>query len=85
MITITNVKGLGKSNTRVITPNNTYLIDRKKELKRTEVSNNCYIEWETNSKGQIIGLVELFFSKTLVNGRMQERVINKVGKYQNLI
>lgn len=85
MITVTSIKGLGNINTKVITPNNTYLIDRKGERKITEVKNNCYIEWITNSSGEIVGLVEVFFSKTLINGRMQEKVINKIGNYSGLI
>ena len=81
---ILNVKGLGTSNTKVITKNNTYIFDRK-NITRTDVINNCYLEFETNKKGQITGIIEVFFSKNLINGRMTEKIISQFGNVNNLV
>ncbi len=82
---ITKVSGLGKANTRVITKNNTYIFDRNSDFKRTDVKNNCYIEWVTDKQGKITGIVEVFLSKAFFNGRMEEKILQKFGNVSELL
>ena len=84
ILKISTITGLGNSNTKVETKNNTYIFNRFQKLKRTEVKNNCYLEWALNESSVISGVVEVFFSPVLVNGKRDEKIIGKWGDTSEL-